>query len=77
MILMSVVQSTMAVNPYAAFCKERVRSAGLVADIVFRSHVVKLICYVEDHHGLGGNIISSLDNGAFAGLIYSFLVLTE
>ena len=26
---------------------------------------------VEEHRGLGGNIISRLDNGAFVGLIYS------
>ena len=32
---------------------------------------------VEDHRGLGGNIISRLYNGAFAGLIYSLLVLTD
>ena len=25
---------------------------------------------VEDHHIIGGNIISRLDNGAYAGLIY-------
>ena len=30
---------------------------------------------VEEHRGLGGNIISRLDHGAFAGLIYSLLVL--
>ena len=30
--------------------------------------------YVEEHRGLGGNIIIRLDNGAFVGLIYSLLV---
>ena len=33
--------------------------------------------FVEEHRGLGGNIISRLDNGDFAGLIYSLLVLTD
>ena len=32
---------------------------------------------VEEHRGLGSNIISRLDNGVFAGLIYSLLVLTD
>ena len=32
---------------------------------------------VEDHRGLGGNIINRLDNGAFTDLIYSLLVLTD
>ena len=31
---------------------------------------------VEEHGGLGGNIISRLDNGAFVGLIYSLLVFS-
>ena len=26
-------------------------------------------CYVEDHRGLGGNILIRLDHGAFVGLI--------
>ena len=29
---------------------------------------------VEEQRGLGGNIISSLDNGSFVGLIYSLLI---
>ena len=32
--------------------------------------------YVEEHRGLGGNIIIRLDNGAFVGLIYSLLVFS-
>ena len=32
---------------------------------------------VEEHRGLGGNLIRRLDNGAFARLIYSLLVLTD
>ena len=31
---------------------------------------------VEEHRSLGGNIISSLDNGAFVGLIYELLVFS-
>ena len=77
MMSVSVGQSTMAVNTSVKFCWERVRSAGLVTDMVVRSRGVKLTCYVEEHRGLGGNIISRLDNGAFAGLIYSLLVLTD
>ena len=68
---------TMAVNPYVAFWRARVISAGLVANMVVRSHVVKLTFYAEDYHGLGGNIIRSLDNGASVGLIYSLLILTD
>ena len=42
-------------------------------------HISYIIIYhlVEEHRGLGGNIISRLDSGAFAGLIYSSLVLTD
>ena len=69
-MLVSMGQSMMSVNPSVDFCRERVRSAGLVAAMVVRSRGVKLTCYVEEHRGLGGNIISRLDNGAFAGLIY-------
>ena len=29
---------------------------------------------VEEHRGIGGNIISRLDYGDFVGLIYSLLV---
>ena len=57
-----------AVNPSVAFWSVRVKSAGLVADILVQ--VLKLTCYVEEHHSMGGNIISRLDNGAFVGLIY-------
>ena len=32
---------------------------------------------VEEHRGLGVNVSSRLDNGAFVGLIYSLLVLTD
>ena len=65
----SVGRYTMAVNPSVAYCMARVRSAGLVANMVVRSHGVKLNCYVEYHRGLGGNIISRLYHGDFAGLI--------
>ena len=64
-----------AVNPSVAFCSARVRLAGLVADIVVVE--VKLTCYVEDHHSLGGRIISRLDNCAFVGLIYSLLIFSQ
>ena len=76
MMLVSVVQSTMVVNPSIGFCSARVRSAGLVADMVVCSCGVNLTCYVEEQCGLGGNIIIRLDNGAFSVLIYSLLVLT-
>ena len=69
MMLVSMGRYTMAVNPSAAFWRARVRSAGLVADMVVRSCVVKLTCDVEEHHGLGDNTIIRLDNVAFAGLI--------
>ena len=71
---MSVGQSTIAVNPSVAFWSARLRSAGLVDDIV--SLVLKLSCYVEEHSILGGSIISELDNGAFVGLIYELLVFS-
>ena len=74
MISLSVGQSTISVNPSVAFCSAKVRLAGLVADIVVL--LVKLTCYVEEHRGLGGNIIIRLDNGAFVGLIYSLLVFS-
>ena len=77
MMSVSVGQSTMAVNPSVAFWRARVRSSGLVADMVVRSRVVKLTCYVEEYRGLGGNISSRLDHGASAGLIYSLLVLMD
>ena len=67
----------MAVNPSVAFLRARVRSAGLVVNMVARSILVKLTFYVEDHRCLGGNIIIRLDNWSFAGLIYSLLVLTD
>ena len=57
-----------SVNTSIALCSARVRSAGLVDDIV--QIKLKLTCYVEDHRSLGGSIISRLDNGAFVGLIY-------
>ena len=37
---------------------------------------MKLTFYVEEHHDLGGNITIRLDNGDFAGLIYSLLVFS-
>ena len=77
MILVSVDQSTMAVNPSVAFYRARVRSSGLVASMVILSRGVKLTCNVEEHHGLGGNIISRLGDGDFSGLIFSLLVLTD
>ena len=63
-----------AVNPSVAFFSARVRSAGLVSDIV--SQMLKLTCYVEEKRSLGGSIISRLDNCAFSGLIYSLLVFS-
>ena len=75
MISLSVGQYTISVNPSVAFCSARVRSAGLVANIVVVK--LKLTCYVEEHRTLGGSIISRLDNGAFVGLIYSLLVFSQ
>ena len=69
MMSVSVGPYTVAVNPSFTFLRARVRSAGLVAGMVFHSHVVKLTFYVEEHRGIGGNIISRLDHGSFAGLI--------
>ena len=60
-----------AVNPSIAFWSARVRSAGLVSEIVVVK--LKLTFYVEEHRILGGSIISRLDNGAFVRLIYSSL----
>ena len=77
MMLISVGRYKMAVNPSVALCRSRVTSAGLVAEMVVCSCGVKLTYYVEDHCGLDGNIIRKLDNGAFEGLIYSLLVLTD
>ena len=74
MISLSIGQSTIALNTSVAFYIERVRSAGLVANIVVVK--VKLTCYVEYHRGIGGSIISRLDNGAFVGLIYSLMVFS-
>ena len=73
----SVGRSTIAVNTSVALWRLMVRSAEFVAHTVVRSRVVKLTCYVEDHCGLGDNIISRLDIGDFAGLIYSLMVLTD
>ena len=67
----------MEVNTSVAFSRTRLRSSGLVTDMVVCSRGVNLTFYVEEYRGLGGNIISRLDNGAFPGLIYSLLVLTE
>ena len=44
MISVSVGQYTMAINPFVAFWRARVESAGLVANMVVCSHVVKLTC---------------------------------
>ena len=41
----------------------------LYDDNIVSRTLVKLTCYVEEHCSLGGSIISSLDNGAFVGLI--------
>ena len=60
MLLVSVGQFAMAVNPSVAFCSSRVRYAGLVADMVVHSCGVKLTYYVEEHSGIGGDIISRL-----------------
>ena len=38
---------------------------------------MKLTCYVEEHRGLGDNIIIKLYNGAFVYLIYLLLVLND
>ena len=70
MISLSVGPYMMAVYLSVAFFRVRVKSTGLVAEMVVCSRGVKLTCYVEDHRGLGGNIIIRLDNGSFAGLIY-------
>ena len=77
MISVSVDRSTMAVNHFVASWRAGLRSSGLVVDMVVRSRVVKLTCYVEEHRDLGGNIISRLDNGDFSELIYSLMVLTD
>ena len=77
MMSVSVGIYTMAVNPSVAFCRARVRSDGLVDDMVVFSCAAKLTWYVEEHCGLGGNITSRLDNGDFVGLIYSLLVLMD
>ena len=69
-----VGQYTIAVNSSVAFCSARARSNGLVADIVVVK--LKLTCHVKENRGLGGSIISRLDNGAFVGLIYSLLVFS-
>ena len=52
--------------------------------VLYHRNIMKIITIwdmvadiVEEHRGLGGNIISRLDNGAFAGLFYSLLVLTD
>ena len=63
MMSVSVDQSTMAVNPSAAFCRARVIFTGLVSDMVVRSRGVKLTCYVEENRVLGDDIISRLNNG--------------
>ena len=70
MMSVSVGRSTMVVNSSVELYSVRVISAGLVSDMVVHSRGVKLTCSVEDHWGLGGKIISRLDNGAFVGLIY-------
>ena len=67
----------MAVNPSISFDRENLGSVGLVDNMIVRSRGVKLNCYVEEHGGLGGNIINRLDNGSFEGLIYPLLVLTD
>ena len=71
MMLVSVGQSMMAVDPSVAFWRARVSSAGLVADMFVHSFLVKLTCHVEEHLCLRGYIINRLDNGSFLGLIYS------
>ena len=63
-----------AVKPSVVFWSARVRSAGLVDDIVVR--VLKLTRYVGEHRSLGGSISSRFDNGAFVGLIYELLVFS-
>ena len=77
MMSVSVGRSAMAVNPSGAFCSSRVKFARLVADMVVCSCGVMCTSYVEENRVLGGDIISRLDNGAFASLIYSLLVLTD
>ena len=71
-ILLSVGLSTISVDTFVAFWSARVRSAGLVADIVSQV-LLKSTCYLEEHRSLGGSITSRLDNGAFVGLIYELL----
>ena len=77
MMSVSVGRSTMAVNTSIDLWRERLTFAGFVADMLVRICVVKWNWYVEEHRGLGGNTISRLDNGVFAGLIQSWLVLTD
>ena len=67
----------MVINPSVAFCSTRIVSDGLVANMVVRSCGVKLSFYAEYHCGIGGKIISRLEIGVFAGLIYSWMVLTD
>ena len=57
----------MVVKPNVDFYRDRVRYAGLVADMVVHIRGLKITCYVEVNCGLGGNIFISLDNGAFGG----------
>ena len=66
----SVGQYTMVVNPSTAFFRARVRSSGLVVNMVVYSRGENLTCYIEEHRGIVGNTIIRLDNGAFLGLIY-------
>ena len=70
MVSLSEGRSKIVVNPSVAFWRERVISAGLLANMAVCSRLVKITCYVEEHCSLGGNIISRLDNGGYAGLIY-------
>ena len=63
----------MVVDPSVAFCRARVRSAGLVVDVVVHSCGLKLTCYFEEHRGICGNKISRLYHGAFSGLLHSLL----
>ena len=69
MMMVSMDQYKITVNPTVNFFRARVKSAGFVVHIVVRSCGVKFTFYVEEYRSLGGYIFIRLDNGAFVGLI--------
>ena len=48
----------------------------VIATLMYFIILSPIVTCVEEHRGLGGNIISRLDNGAIVGLIYSLLVFS-